>query len=141
MADEEQRTPLHWAAGMGHADVAALLLKEGAKLEAADSKGNTPLHYAGERRAAAVRHAAARDAHVAFRRSRLALSWTYGTLVLAFARGLLRVTLRLSRTIRATSLLCPTAGYGRPALVRMLMDAGASCAARNANGKSPADLT
>lgn len=49
MADEEQRTPLHWAAGMGHADVAAVLLKEGAKLEAADSKGNTPLMYAGER--------------------------------------------------------------------------------------------
>ncbi|KIZ04150.1 Ankyrin repeat domain-containing protein 2 [Monoraphidium neglectum] len=46
MADEEQRTPLHWAAGMGHADVAAVLLKEGAKLEAADSKGNTPLMYA-----------------------------------------------------------------------------------------------
>ena len=49
MADEEKRTPLHWAAGMGHGDVAALLLKEGAALEAADSKGNTPLHYAGER--------------------------------------------------------------------------------------------
>lgn len=31
---------------MGHADVAALLLKEGAALEAADSKGNTPLMYA-----------------------------------------------------------------------------------------------
>jgi len=47
MADEEKRTPLHWAAGMGHADVATLLLKEGAALEAADSKGNTPLMYAG----------------------------------------------------------------------------------------------
>jgi hypothetical protein len=46
-ADAEKRTPLHWAAGMGHADVAALLLKEGASLEAADSKGNTPLMYAG----------------------------------------------------------------------------------------------
>lgn len=48
MKDHELRTPLHWAAGMGHAEVAALLLKEGAELEAADSKGNTPLMYAGE---------------------------------------------------------------------------------------------
>lgn len=47
MADPERRTPLHWAAGMDHADVAALLLREGASLEAADSKGNTPLMYAG----------------------------------------------------------------------------------------------
>jgi ankyrin repeat protein len=46
MADEERRTPLHWAAGMGHPEVAALLIKEGAALEAADSKGNTPLMYA-----------------------------------------------------------------------------------------------
>ncbi|GBF94695.1 hypothetical protein Rsub_07431 [Raphidocelis subcapitata] len=44
--DEEARTPLHWAAGMGHSDVASLLLKEGAPLEVADSKGNTPLMYA-----------------------------------------------------------------------------------------------
>lgn len=49
MADEERRTPLHWAAGMDHAQVAALLIKEGAALEAADSKGNTPLMYAGAR--------------------------------------------------------------------------------------------
>lgn len=55
-ADNEQRTPLHWAAGMGHAEVAALLLKEGAALEAADSKGNTPLAYAaGYGRPALVR--------------------------------------------------------------------------------------
>jgi ankyrin repeat protein len=64
---------------MGHAEVATLLLKEGAALEAADSKGNTPLMYA--------------------------------------------------------------AGYGRPPLVRMLLDAGASTAAKNANGKTAADLT
>jgi hypothetical protein len=33
------------------------------------------------------------------------------------------------------------AGYGRPALVKLLLDAGASAAARNANGKTAADLT
>ena len=57
MADEEKRTPLHWAAGMGHAEVATMLLKEGASLEAADSKGNTPLMYAGEGRRPASRTA------------------------------------------------------------------------------------
>jgi hypothetical protein len=48
--DNELRTPLHYAAGFNHGDVASLLLKEGASLAAKDSKGNTPLHYAaGER--------------------------------------------------------------------------------------------
>lgn len=48
--DAEKRTPLHWAAGMGHAEIASMLMKEGAALENADSKGNTPLMYAGESR-------------------------------------------------------------------------------------------
>jgi hypothetical protein len=44
--DAEQRTPLHYACGFNHLEIAKMLLEEGAKLESADSKGNTPLHYA-----------------------------------------------------------------------------------------------
>ena len=33
-------------AGFNHPDIAKALIEEGAPIEAADSKGNTPLHYA-----------------------------------------------------------------------------------------------
>jgi ankyrin repeat protein len=46
MADEQQRSPLHYAAAYDHAEVAQALLDAGAKLEAVDSKSNTPLHSA-----------------------------------------------------------------------------------------------
>lgn len=39
------------------------------------------------------------------------------------------------------ALLLRPAGYGRPALVKLLLDAGASAAAKNVNGKTAADLT
>lgn len=39
-----QNTPLHFAAGGGHADVAAILLEQGAKLDARNVLGATPLH-------------------------------------------------------------------------------------------------
>eukprot|EP00775_Hariotina_reticulata_P006133 gene6133-6372_t len=44
--DAEKRTPLHYAAGYNHIEIAQLLLAEGAGLENKDSMGNTPLHYA-----------------------------------------------------------------------------------------------
>lgn len=44
--DAEQRTPLHYACGFNHLEIAKMLIDEGAKLEVMDSKGNTPLHYA-----------------------------------------------------------------------------------------------
>jgi ankyrin repeat protein len=44
--DAEQRTPLHYACGFNHLEIAKMLIDEGAKLEVLDSKGNTPLHYA-----------------------------------------------------------------------------------------------
>jgi len=44
--DAEQRTPLHYASGYNHLEIAKMLIDEGANLESTDSKGNTPLHYA-----------------------------------------------------------------------------------------------
>ena len=39
-------TPLHWAAKSGHEKVVEVLLKAGAKIEAKDKDGMTPLHLA-----------------------------------------------------------------------------------------------
>jgi ankyrin repeat protein len=41
--------PLHWAALLGHNEVAWLLLKAGADKEAQCNEGGTPLHYAADK--------------------------------------------------------------------------------------------
>lgn len=46
MTDSEQRTPLHFASGTGHAEIASALIDAGANVSATDNQGNTPLHYA-----------------------------------------------------------------------------------------------
>jgi ankyrin repeat protein len=44
--DKNGATPLHWAAGTGHKDVAELLLANKADVNAKDKNGMTPLHWA-----------------------------------------------------------------------------------------------
>lgn len=44
--DLYRMTPLHWAAGQGHADVTKFLLTKGAAVNAGDMEGLTPLHLA-----------------------------------------------------------------------------------------------
>ena len=41
-----QQTLLHLAAGLGHDQIAELLISNGANIDAKDLKGSTPLHYA-----------------------------------------------------------------------------------------------
>jgi ankyrin repeat protein len=42
------RTELHWAAIKGNKEIVELLLNHGARVNTADSSGNTPLYYAGK---------------------------------------------------------------------------------------------
>lgn len=45
--DNEQKTPLHWAAVNGYAEAVALLVKHGADPKAKDKWGHTPIELAG----------------------------------------------------------------------------------------------
>ena len=42
------RTPLHWAAVLGHTHIVNLLLDAGANVTSSDANGATPLHYAAQ---------------------------------------------------------------------------------------------
>jgi ankyrin repeat protein len=44
--DSSQRSPLHWTAAMGRADIMAILLKHGAIIDSVDDSRRTPLHLA-----------------------------------------------------------------------------------------------
>jgi Ankyrin repeats (many copies) len=46
---QDSRTPLHWAASMGHLDVVTYLLANGAEVDKADDSGWTALHNSGRR--------------------------------------------------------------------------------------------
>ena len=47
--DDQTRTGLHVAAINGNLQIAAILIKAGAKTDVTDKLGNTPLHYAADR--------------------------------------------------------------------------------------------
>eukprot|EP00727_Mastigamoeba_balamuthi_P013749 m51a1_g8998 hypothetical protein (155) ;mRNA; f:102135-102705 len=65
LADELGNTPLHYAAGGGHADACAALLAAGADINAANAIGQTPLHRAAMRcRAQVVELLVARGANI-----------------------------------------------------------------------------
>ena len=46
--DNAFRTPLHWAAVLGHTHIVNLLLDHNANFTSSDSNGATPLHYAAQ---------------------------------------------------------------------------------------------
>eukprot|EP01121_Diplochlamys_sp_Union-15-3_P017912 TRINITY_DN640_c0_g1_i1.p1 TRINITY_DN640_c0_g1~~TRINITY_DN640_c0_g1_i1.p1 ORF type:complete len:279 (+),score=68.19 TRINITY_DN640_c0_g1_i1:54-890(+) len=46
ITDDEQRSPLHWAADGEQLELVQRLIKAGANVNAQDSSGQTPLHYA-----------------------------------------------------------------------------------------------
>lgn len=54
LKDEDNWTPLHWAAWKGHDAVAKLLLETGADLNFKDNSNRTPLHWATRNRHEAV---------------------------------------------------------------------------------------
>ncbi|XP_047101555.1 poly [ADP-ribose] polymerase tankyrase-1-like isoform X3 [Schistocerca piceifrons] len=109
--DENKRTALHWAAAMGHGEVAAHLLEVGAGVNARDRWQNTPLHLAAWKgHAAVVRLLAASSAD------------------------------HNARDQSGSTPLHDAARRGRAEAVAALLEAGADREDRNYGGDTPLDL-
>jgi len=121
--DADGRTALHWAAIEGHADVALLLLDEGAEVDAADTRNEypggqfTPLHYAahfGKLEVTRVLLRAGADPNPEN----------------IFGRTPLQIL------VRGTGSVELAAWYGRHALVDLLLDRGAALPSSDADLES-----
>ncbi|XP_049944744.1 uncharacterized protein LOC126426792 isoform X1 [Schistocerca serialis cubense] len=109
--DENKRTALHWAAAMGHGEVAARLLEVGAGVNARDRWQNTPLHLAAWKgHAAVVRLLAASSAD------------------------------HNARDQSGSTPLHDAARRGRAEAAAALLEAGADREDRNYGGDTPLDL-
>ncbi len=107
-ADEDGRTPLHWAADNAQAETAQQLLALGANVNARDHAGRTPLHYA------------ARAGQSAIVEQLLA----HGASINA-------------ADVRGNTALHLAASRARPAVAGLLIAAGADVNARNEAGQTP----
>ncbi len=106
--DRWGRTPLHWAAQFGRADVVDLLLRAGAGVDRQASDGATPLHWAAQEGHAGV------------------------------VQRLLRAGASVDRQDGdGRTPLHRAAWRGRAEVVKILLDAGADPGIRNRSGQTP----
>lgn len=135
--DVEGRSPLHFAAGFGHLDIAKLLIEEGANLEAQDSKGNTPLHYsAGYGRTLLVGWGLGTEIAGQGDGCRvLPRSWNQKCICGCLQRLFAVLCFLMTRTL-LLSKWCDALCWQ----VDLLLASGANGAAKNSNGNTPLDL-
>ena len=114
MTDREGRTPLHYAALEDRADDVRELLDAGAEVNAQDRGGYTPLHFAAQQG-----------------------SISAATLLVAAG-----AQVEIADGFGNTALHKAAFQFqgGDPALIRLLLDAGADPDIRNNTGKSPREV-
>ena len=140
---EGQEAPLHWAAVLPTTEVAALLLQNGAELQAQDVIGLTPLHRAAGHGSLEVvvlllEHGA--DVNAGNANGGTSLHWAS-----AFSQRpeVLEALLEYQADIAArnndgNTPLHIAAGFGKvPAVVQLLLDRGGDIQGRNNVGQTP----
>uniref|UniRef100_A0A1I8FWU9 ANK_REP_REGION domain-containing protein n=1 Tax=Macrostomum lignano TaxID=282301 RepID=A0A1I8FWU9_9PLAT len=140
VADDRQRTALHWAAERGQSRVARLLIEAGAQLDAQDSSGATALHLAsmhGHRDAVRLLLESEADTSLVTKSSSSALH-------LASRNGHLEVVQLLSRQADCDQQLADgdspvhlAAQLRQQLVLAALLLAAADPSARNARGQTP----
>ncbi|MEE9128683.1 MAG: ankyrin repeat domain-containing protein [Phycisphaerales bacterium] len=148
LLDEEGATLLGIAARAKQAEVVRVLLEAGAKIEARDQKGRSPLMAAAQTRqssADVVRALIAKGADVNTRDSMIGgtpLCWAAGP----FGNPqIVTALLQASADVNAAdnfglTPLMWAVRFGGPSTVKALVDAGADTAATNKQGRSALDL-
>ncbi|MCH8210222.1 MAG: ankyrin repeat domain-containing protein [Planctomycetes bacterium] len=147
-ADQDGATLLGIAARAKQAEVVRVLLEAGAKIEARDQKGRSPLLAAVQTRRSSVevvRALIAKGADVNTRGTMIGgtpLSWAAGPfsnpeIVAALVAGNADVN-QVDNT--GMTPLMWAARYGAPATVKVLLDAGADVTATNKQGQTSLDL-
>ena len=109
--NENEKTPLHFAAQSGIKEIVEFLIEKGADVNANNIANETPLHYA-----AAMRH-----------------KEVVGLLI---ARG----AILNSGTLDGSTPLHYAANFGNPETVRILIEKGAKINSRNRAGLTPLDV-
>ena len=148
-ADQDGATLLGIAARAKQAEVVRVLLEAGAKIEARDQKGRSPLMAAVQTRRSSVevvRALIAKGADVNTRGTAMTggtpLSWAAGPfsnpeIVAALLAA--NADVNQANNTGMTPLMW-AARYGAPATVKMLLDAGADVTATNKRGQTSLDL-
>lgn len=139
--DLQFRTPLHWGAVLGLAELVTLLLQSGASAASTDAVGATPLHYAAQKNhvecvAALLAFPGAQD--LPDSEGRTALMWAaqrgnYHVLKTMLERG---VALQTADSLGATALHA-AALSGHSSCVQLLLQHGAGVDVVDSSGHTP----
>ena len=140
--DEQESTPLHWAASCGHHSTARLLLDHGADPNASDEYGNSPMHWAIAHPAIVFSLlACGAEADRQNNAGRTSLMWGSGVEHTQASRLLLEVggANVNAQDINACTALHAAAATGNGRMVRLLLDSGADVTAKDVDGWTPLD--
>jgi len=136
--DDNDATPLHYAAGAGTISAISILLKAGANINAQDYEGDTPLHYAmQEELLETVKYLvkAGERTDVKNRDGRSAIHWVQSADALKF---LMQSGADINAADRYNyTPLQMAASAGDIERVKLLMDAGADVNKNNEYGETP----
>uniref|UniRef100_A0A1I8GRS7 ANK_REP_REGION domain-containing protein n=1 Tax=Macrostomum lignano TaxID=282301 RepID=A0A1I8GRS7_9PLAT len=136
VADDRQRTALHWAAERGQSRVARLLIEAGAQLDAQDSSGATALHLASMHVVQLLSRQADCDQQLADGDSPVHLAAQLRQ-QLVLAALLLAAADPSARNARGQTPLHSAALHGQRAAIELLVRAGVAADSLACDGSTP----
>ncbi|KAL1604963.1 hypothetical protein SLS60_004504 [Paraconiothyrium brasiliense] len=144
--DLSRQTALHTAAANGHVDIVKLLIEKGAKIDATDDRGCTPLYRAcgakSDDSALYMIHNAEKEINKSAKNGKTPLQKAaakghHKIVEAIFERCNRDTTVLTSKDIRQRTPLHAAARYGRKDVVEYLLQRGVSVTVQDNDGKTP----